>query len=198
MKNIIPFIYLFTIITFAQKEKGAVTLINGDIKNGLVKVTANKIIYKSSKDAKAEKYDFSQAKSATIKDKKGVESIFEFVTIKEGKDPELLEVLVNGYLKLYGEGTSVYMVSAPAAGGGFGHVGGVSSTSTFYLKKENENTAQFYTCKGYVPKISFTKLIDQYFNDCPEIQQKVENKEFKKKHYKEIVEFYNQNCASKE
>lgn len=196
MKNkLFLLLFTFSLIINAQKDKGTVTLNNGNIVSGLVKIKSDKIVFKTNKAADAEKYDFTQAKSATITDKKGEKTTFEFVVIKEGKDPELLELIVDGYLKLYGEGTSTY---SGMSAGMSGYGGSFRSTSTHYLKKESEAIAQFYKCEGYVAKISFTKFVEEYFSDCPKIQSKVKDKEFKKKDYKEIVEYYNSHCASKE
>jgi len=185
----------FSLVSHSQKDEGTVTLKNGSIINGLVKITSDKIVFKSNKNADSKKYDFTEARAASIKDKKGNKTTFEYVVIKEGKDPELLELIVDGYLKLYGQGTTTY-TAMPVGMGGYG--GGFRSTSTHYVKKENETVAQFYKCEGYIPKISFKKFVDEYFTDCPKLQSKVKKKEFKKKHFKEVVEYYNNNCAPKE
>lgn len=194
MKNkLFLLFFTFSLIINAQKEKGTVTLIDGTAIDGFVKVTSNKIIFKSDKNAKADKYDFTQAKSAIIVDKKGNEAMFEFVKINEDKDPKLLSIIVDGYLRLYSESITMYFGQPSASNPG----GGFSGSSTYYIKKTNEEIAQYYVAYGYIPKVSFEKVIESYFSDCPKIQTKVENKEFKKKNYKEIVEYYNQNCALK-
>lgn len=41
---------------------------------------------------------------------------------------------------------------------------------------------------------SFKKSIQQYFNDCPELNVKIEKKIFRRKDLVKIVEFYNSNC----
>jgi hypothetical protein len=192
MKKALLLIFtLSTCFSFAQKEKGTVTLIDGTILNGYVSVS-NKIKFRSSLEEKSTTYDYESAKEATVVDKKGKESKFEYVVIKENKKPIILEILVDGFLRLYTENTTQYTSSF-----GGGGMGGFRSSSTYYLKKQTEEIAQQCAAFGYIGN-SFKKFINSYFTDCPEIITKVEKKEFKKKNYDEIVEFYNSNCATKE
>ena len=43
--------------------------------------------------------------------------------------------------------------------------------------------------------LSFRKDMMNYFSDCPELSQKIENKEYKKRDLESIVRFYNSNCG---
>lgn len=182
---------LTTFICFSQKEHGTITLNNGSTITGLVKVTKSAFKFKESEDSEAVKYDFEKAKEATITDKKGIITKFEFVALKEGKQPELLQIVEDGYMRLYSDSNTYFGSAAPGAGSSF------RTTETYYVKRKNETVAQYYLAVGYIPKIGFKKVIETYFKDCLEIQQKVENKEFRSNDYIEVVKFYNSNCAPK-
>ena len=41
---------------------------------------------------------------------------------------------------------------------------------------------------------NFKNAASDYFADCPELVTKIQNKEFKKKHVRDIVKFYNLQC----
>lgn len=189
MKKIfLTVLILSTISLFAQKEKGTLTLIDGTILNGYVSVS-NKIKFRTSLDAKSTIYDFENSKEATVTDKKGITKKFEYVVIKENKKPILLEILSDGYLRLYLNNNTQFSSNIGGSG-----MTGFRNTATYYLKKSTETIAQECAAFGYIGK-SFKKFINSYFTDCPAIINKVEKKEFKKENYEEIVEFYNSNCA---
>ncbi len=190
-KTLLFILILSTYFVFAQKEKGTITLIDGTILNGYVSVS-NKIKFRTSLEEKSTSYDYESAKEATVIDKKGKVSKFEYIVLKEGKKPVIMEILVDGFLRLYTENTTQFNANL----GGSGTVGGFRSTTTYYLKKQTENIAQKCAAFGYIGP-GFKKFINSYFSDCQEIIKKVEKKEFKKNNYEEIVEFYNSNCTTK-
>ncbi len=187
MKIIISCLILFVSTScFSQKDKGSIVLIDGSVISGLVKINSNTIKFKDSKNSKSVEYDFKTAKSATFYDQKNKEYKYEFITIENKENPVLFKLEIDGYLKLYSESLSSY-----------GGMSGFRSSSTFYIKKENEPISQYYVAFGYIPKISFNNVIESYFTDCKAIQDKVKNGDFKKKDYFEIIEYYNANCARK-
>ncbi|WP_142786368.1 hypothetical protein [Changchengzhania lutea] len=46
-------------------------------------------------------------------------------------------------------------------------------------------------------KRHFKKNVNEFFKDCPEIIRKVKENEFRRREMVSIVDFYNENCASK-
>jgi len=190
MKSKYTFLLLFfSCICFSQKNQGIITLIDGTTISGQVKVTKNGFKYKESEDSEAVKYDFTKAKEAEITDKKGVVTKFEFIVLKEGKEPDLLQVVIDGYLRLYTD--DQIMFSGPTGGGM------MVTNVTYYVKRKNDAVAQYYKAVSNLPKIGFKKVVESYFTDCPQIQQKFEAKEFRPSDFVEIVNFYNTNCAPK-
>lgn len=100
-------------------------------------------------------------------------------------------MISDDFLKLY----SLSYTSFASTGMGVGI--GFRNTSTYHIRRASDKVGQYYVAYGYIPKISFKKVVLSYFTDCPQLQEKVENGEFKKDDFVKVVEFYNQNCAPK-
>lgn len=192
MKNIsLIIVILFSLKSFSQKEKGTITLINGKVLSGLVKATSSSFKFKENINSEAIKYDFNEAVSATVVNNKNEEIKYEYVYVEYQKKPLLLTVVIDGFLKLYAEFSTSY------SGGGMGVGMGFRSSSTYHIKRTTDKLGQYFIAYGYIPKVGFKKVVQSYFTDCPQLQEKVESGEFKKDDFEKIVEFYNQNCAPK-
>ncbi len=100
-----------------------------------------------------------------------------------------VEVLVKGEVSLYLK--TFFQTSMNP------NTGAMTQTnkSTYYIKKKDEPYAVFYVAKGYIPPQSFNNVVAEFFKDCPQLIQKVENRVYKKKHFMEIVEYYNSQCG---
>lgn len=188
MKNIsLIIVILFSLKSFCQKEKGTITLLNGKVLSGLVKATSSSFKFKENINSEAIKFDFNEAISAIVVNSKNEEIKYEYVYVEYQKKPLLLTVMIDGFLKLYAEFSTSY------GGGGMGF----RSSSTYHIKRTTDKLGQYFIAYGYIPKVGFKKVVQSYFNDCPQLQEKVEKGEFKKDDFEKIVEFYNQNCAKK-
>ncbi|MFB6317084.1 hypothetical protein [Saccharicrinis sp. FJH54] len=98
-----------------------------------------------------------------------------------------LKLEVDGKLKLFKYyGSQNSSGSFGASSGGM--YGGVSmNTVDNILQKGDGDLMQpnFYRYK---------KELKEFLNDCPELCEKIDNKELKKRDLEEIVRFYNENC----
>lgn len=192
MKNLyFATLLLISFQSFSQKEKGTITLLNGEIKSGLVKVTSNSFKFKENENSEAIKYDYNSATSATVINKKNEELKYEFVYVDYQKTPLLLTIISDGFLKLYAEFTTTYT-------GGMGMGTGFRSSSTYHIKRTSDKLGQYFVAYGYIPKIGFKKVVQSYFTDCPQLQEKVEKGELQKDDFEKIVTYYNLNCAPKD
>jgi len=181
-------VFLFlTVFTYAQKKEGTLIFKDGKTINGLIKTKGSKVLFKQNKQSEIITYTHDKLSGIQFINKKNKIYKFEYITINPKKEPKLYYVEIDEFLKLYSEGNTIFSMQ----GGG---LGSSRKTSTFYLKKENEDVATFYTAFGYIPKDKFKKVVNEYFNDCKPLLEKINTKEFKKKHYFEIVEYYNNNC----
>ena len=179
----------------AQKDKGTIKLLNGKSISGLVKIKGNKISFKKNKSSKKVNYNYENVAMVTYLDKDNNEHKYEYIKLTYKKKPQLMLIQIDGFLKLYTE--SNFTFSGGAGTGGFGTAAGAGSFSggsTYYIKRENEKFATYYVAFGYIPKNKFKKVVRDYFKDCKSLLNKINNNEFKKKHYVEIVEYYNTNC----
>lgn len=98
-----------------------------------------------------------------------------------------LRLEIDGKLKLF---NYYYTQSSPgmynSSTGGM--TGGYSYTVEKYVfQKETGELKRF---KG----LTFRKDMIEYFNDCPELSKKIEDKEFRKNDMESIVRYYNSNC----
>lgn len=193
MKNIsLTVVILFSLQSYCQKDKGTITLINGKVLSGLVKATSSSFKFKENVNSEPIKYDFNEAISATVVNSKNEEIKYEYVYVEYQKNPLLLTVMSDGFLKLYAEFSTSY------GGGGAGAGMGFRSSSTYHIKRTTDKMGQYFIAYGYVPKEGFKKVVKSYFTDCPQLQEKVENGAFKKDDFEKIVDYYNQNCAPKQ
>jgi hypothetical protein len=182
---------LLVLQSYSQKQQGTITLIDGTVLTGTVKVTDDAFKYRENENSEWRKFDHNSAVAATFINSSNVEEKFEFIYLEKKVSPLLLQVVVDGYLKLYFETTSYQGVGAQ----GIGPV--VNNVTTYYIKRKTETTAQYFTVVGSIAKTAFKEVVKSYFTDCPQLQKKVADGVFKKKHVEEIVKFYNQNCAPK-
>jgi hypothetical protein len=182
--------FLLTTQLYSQKEKGTITLLDGTVISGYVKANDNSFKFKESENSESVKFDYKKAKSATIVNSEGGDMIYEFVYVDYQKKPLLLAVVIDGFMRLYGDSTMSFT-------GGTGAGTGFRGSSTYHIKRKKDEIGQYFIAYGYIPKVGFKKVIENYFTDCPQIHAKVKKGDFGKDDFKEIVEFYNQNCSPK-
>ncbi len=97
-----------------------------------------------------------------------------------------LRIEIDGNLKLF---SYSYTQQYP---GMYNGSTGVTTGGSYRLEKfalqKGERTLK-------VPAdLTFRKDMSDYFNDCPDLVRKIENKEFRKNDLKAIVKFYNEYC----
>ncbi len=68
---------------------------------------------------------------------------------------------------------------------------------SYYVGKGNGEAVDHLYTKGLPFAKKFKNSMKSYFKDCPELIEKVENKDFKSNAIREIIEFYNHNCFQK-
>ncbi|MFI1772535.1 hypothetical protein [Thalassobellus citreus] len=179
----------------AQKTKAVLTFKNGTVKTGLGKLLGgNKIKFRVNKNRKATKYDFNLLKQVKIYNQTDIIT-YVSVKIKDKEKPNILEQVVLGRVTLYQKTSMGYN---PGMGGvGFGGTGfstGYSyNINNFYVKKEGDTEA-FHLGSNQLFTKNFKQAASDYFKDCPLLVKKIQNRTFKKKDLRAIVEFYNNEC----
>jgi hypothetical protein len=193
MKKLLILFFLISLNSYAKYFEGKVILKDKTEMSGFIELGKNSSInYKSDKKSKKEEIYAEKIERILIIDKKQNINIYEFhLTITKGvvgnnENMRLLQVLLEGKVNLYGTSTSFTYNT------GFGISG--HDSSTYFIKRKEEDKPVFFIAFGYIVKQNFKDFVNEYFKDCGTLIDKVEKKEFKEKHYTEIVEFYNNNC----
>jgi len=123
-------------------------------------------------DAKEIIFDYKGAKIRMV-------SVFKPNTDISQNVKIFLKIINDDYLKLY---IYHYYQSGP------GQYGGPSKA---YLLQKGDSLLKW-------PKnVFFRKDMVEYFSDCKELAEKIENKEYKDDDIEEIVKFYNSKCIVK-
>jgi len=178
----------------AQRTPAVLTFNDSTVKTGLGKLTENNTVkFKISKKEKAVKYKFSDLKQATI----GANT-YMYVNIENKKNPKVLERVLAGKVYLYRKITQGYMPTLGGAGqggtAGVGFGGGhYYNIKDFYVRKMNETHATHLGSNQLFTK-NFKKAASDYFEDCPELVKKIQDRTLKKKDLRDIVLFYNNHC----
>ena len=187
---------VFSFFSIGQKTKGTLVFKNGDTKEGLVKLSGSQEVkFRKNKKEKAVKFDFEKLDYAQIYF--GKESHIYKNVLVSGKDsPMVLEEIVKGRVSLYNlfsQGYSVGFAPMGAGGAPMPTGGNFYSINNLYVLKESETNATHLGSNQLFTK-NFKAAASEFFKDCPTLVDKIQNKEFKKKEIKAIVEFYNSHC----
>ena len=197
-------------------EKATLKLRNGKVIEGEAKITYEKEV-KFRKDNIKEKYDYRTLESfKLIKDGKTASYIYKIIV---GKKPRLMKVVreypgrINLFVIEYRQNSSSGTFSTPQSSQINTPAGDVVVTNPGSPVNSGVSLGvvnEYYANKGSgleVTKIGddhpvfgkrqFKKAINEFFKECPEIINKVKKNEFRRRDMVSIVDFYNENCASK-
>lgn len=64
----------------------------------------------------------------------------------------------------------------------------------YFLEKNNHNKLVLVGAKGNFMYKNFKKTASKYFEDCPNLVQKINSKEYKLSNLPEIIEYYKEHC----
>ena len=201
-----PFIFfLFSIFSNAQMYNAKVKLNSGQVISCKAKlISKNRLKIQRDNSTKKEIIHFKNISSLTIS-KGDIVNRYVYLQVKEkkfNKNPDkryevLREVVLSeSKVSLFVKETEYYNQENLTNPGGFerGFPGGFyGQINNYYLKKADEDDVVHLGSNALFSK-NFTNGIKAYFNDCIELINKVEQREFKNKDIQEIVEFYNNNC----
>jgi hypothetical protein len=192
-------ILLYSINLSAQigYSKAKIYFKDGTIKEGFGKhifLSNKKIKFKENKKDKPIELGFIKVDKFILND---IE--YDFKIIKGKSEITFFKVKQRGKVSLY------YTIktnnSAPMGGmntGGIGvGIGFSTSSEVYYIGKNDEDQiTQLFNLFGPSKKI-FKKIVPQFFGDCPDLLDKIDYKEYKKRDIVKIVDFYNKKCFSK-
>lgn len=231
MNKITVLFLLITTSCLAQLElrnnpylKGEIILINGEIKNGFIKLdgSAFSIKYKESEDQKnSDKIDYKNIDKIVINSNLSTRREFYYKKTDADKFNKFVELIYSNNfdvyiyspdnLSLFYSGVDRSNVMDFLNGSGFPIVNGhnVIWTKRYSISKIKENLSKAKNIKYLLYKKDSEKLNFIYsnkklnefaienFKDCPELILKIENKELILDDIVEIVDLYN-NCINGE
>ncbi|WP_460219508.1 hypothetical protein [Psychroserpens sp. MEBiC05023] len=181
--------------------KGDITLSNGTVKSGLVKVPNNpkqkRVVYKISEKGKVEKIKRDAIASVVVYSENGNAYLYEntkcILHMKREKPSTSSLLLVsakNDYVTFYVE-SGAYKVDK--SDGELGllyryNYGQDFPTVAYYIKKRDKSVANLFYMTGHLGGIKKgTKL---HLTEAPNLVDRVLKKEFKKKDVAEIISLY--------
>ena len=214
MKNLIFTLSLLINLTIsAQKSWAVITLNDGTIKKGYarIKSMASTVKYKANKNANKEFIEFDDIKSLSISENgefvdyeikyKKIPNTYtnnddddddDDEPIKNKKEfhyssPLLLKVEIKGKVNLY----SILVANPPSMGPNGMMYGGGGTHTVYYVSKNN---SEFISSLVGTFGGGFKRRAMKFFNDCPELVEKIKRRKYKFRDFKEIVQFYNNKC----
>jgi hypothetical protein len=186
-------IYLLFFISFSiNAQTHILHFSDGSTKTGSTKRGNKKLKLRETKKGKWQEIDLSTLDYAESIYKNGDTILWTYVSLKEGKKPQLLDI---GYL---GENIRSYEVSISSGGTGrvSNKVGvGVSASITrVFVKRNNENYVTVLR-SGTLFGNSFEDRTSTYFKDCKVLVSKLGTEGFEKGDVDSVIEYYDNNCV---
>ena len=197
--QILLFILLSANVVFSQK-KATVKLKDGRSLSGYCKLSPNQVKFKSSKKGKYKKLIVENVNYVVVQESKKKKISYAFRSIKEGSKPRLLELVYNGSnIKLLKSSFTV-----PLGGASNSKSNGRVTTTTsvglspkltsFYVIKKGDTHATVLSSSSSILK-SFKTRAREYFQDCENLVPLIGKKGYTKKHIKNVVKYYQENCS---
>ncbi|TDT46295.1 hypothetical protein CLV90_0343 [Maribacter spongiicola] len=182
-------------IAIAQKDAATLYFKDGKQLKGMAKlVNGDQVKFKINKGDKPEKYHFEKLEQVVINDREEP-STYIYLETREGYFNVVRELEI-GKVSLYVLEQTGY--SAPmfvgSANGQMNMVhGNYYDIKNLYVSKGVNGEVTHLGSNQLFSK-NFKNAASTYFSDCPVLVEKIQNKEYKKKHIRDIVNFYNLKC----
>lgn len=193
MKKTLLILLFFTVNGYSQiytYDKAEIHFRDGKVEEGYVKILNFKEIkFRTSLDDKPVKFNYKKInKIIKREDGKDVEYQYKIVKAKRKNYPRLMKLVTSGKVSLYiTEHKDIVGQNSPL----MLEYDGVS----YYMVREDSHIAEYVGAKTIaIGRKSVTKGLITYFRDCPNLIEKIENKEFGKKDVIKIIEYYNTHC----
>ncbi|PZR18292.1 MAG: hypothetical protein DI539_16205 [Flavobacterium psychrophilum] len=191
--RLLLFFLFYTLHSIAQDQEAKLFFKDGTTVSGYGEIKtkgflntkiAPKILFRFSKDEKADEWDYEMVDKIEFY---GFEMYKTFTYVKVGDDNNieyrLLELITEGKVNLYLEKNEYSGSNNIQQPGSYQKW----ETTTYMVKKESESKL---TVLG-----ANKKKIAEYFKDCSGIKKKLDRNEFSIKNIKDIVEYYNDYCS---
>jgi hypothetical protein len=215
MKKIVLLLLFLPFSIFANFYSGTITFNDNSTKKGLIEIpddpTNQNLKFKSEEKGKVEKFNIDDIIGFIIpEDSKTISqyvsiylaegTVFNPGEFKKNKKKSWARVEKKGKITLY----STYLGYRKAVITPKNTQSGWPSQTRFYVQKPNEETANFYFLHMQSAGTSFAinnykvlkKMTKYHFEkECPNLENLVNIKDFKKNGITRIVDLYDENCG---
>ncbi|WP_299318243.1 hypothetical protein [uncultured Maribacter sp.] len=179
----------------AQNDAATIYFKDGTKLQGLAKlINGDQVKFKNFKGDKAQKYHFDNLEQVVINDKEKP-STYIYLETREGYFNVVRELEI-GAVNLYVLEQTGY--SAPMFVGGVNGQMNMAHGNYYDIKnlyvRRGVNGEITHLGSNQLFSKNFKNEASAYFSDCPVLVEKIINKEYKKKHIRDIVNFYNLKC----
>lgn len=187
--------FVGSFFAIAQNDAATIYFKDGTKLTGLAKlINGDQVKFKKFKGDKVKKYHFDNLAQVVINDREEA-STYIYLETREGYYNVVRELEI-GAVNLYVLEQTGY--SAPMFVGGANGQMNIAHGSYYDIKN-------LYVRRGVSGEIThlgsnqlfsknFKNAASAYFSNCPVLVEKIQNKEYKKKHIRDIVNFYNLKC----
>lgn len=182
-------------IAIAQKDAATIYFKDGNKIQGLAKlINGNQVKFKKNKGDKPKKFHFKELEQVVINDR---EEPSTYVYLETKKDYfNVVRELEIGMVNLYILEQTGY--SSPMFVGGTNGQMNMAHGTYYDIKnlyvRRGLNGEITHLGSNQLFSKNFKNAASTYFSDCPVLVEKIQSKEFKKKHVRDIVNFYNLQC----
>ncbi|RZJ53550.1 MAG: hypothetical protein EOO44_08140 [Flavobacterium sp.] len=198
-KLILITLFLFTFQAYSQDQECTLFFKDGDSIEGYGIIKNNKIKFRISLDSKADTWDFENVSKIEFPDFHMLYT-YEYVKLNSFDNPKLLELVVDGEVKLYRLEKTLLLINMNPEFVDLQKGESILSkhrepnkqtTEVFYLKRKND---EYPTHINIGILSNWKKVTTTYFSDCDFLVKKIKDNKYTSNQINEIVEFYNDIC----
>jgi hypothetical protein len=196
MKKTLLFTLLLLLFSnIYSQNKLSIELKDGTVLEGLGRIKVDEtILFKKAEGAEKEIYNYKTVKKLVIySDNSQQEYEYKVVEDSGGLGSiKLIEIIKTGKVTLYQDYASG-VTYGPNMSGGYGFSS--YSKTTYYISKSGSDVVTNLRIGNTYSK-RFKKIAKRYFNDCPDLLEKINSKFFKRYGINAVVEYYNKKCTN--
>ena len=194
------FLFLNNFFAFSQDQECILYFKDGTSLEGygMLKIVnildpKEKIKFRLTKEEKGDFWDFEDISKITFIGFE-ITKTFEYVKTSKLEYPKLLEILVDGEVKLYRSPESIthrfYFDNNDIGKNNFPKTS-VTSVQNNYLKRDNEKIA---TCIDCYPLKSWAKQVSEYLSNCETLVHDLKKHKYTFAELEDAIIFYNDFC----
>lgn len=165
---------------------------DGSTIDGFGRIKENdEILYRQTEDSEKQIFNHKTIKKLIIYSDDS-EQNYEYRVNNDNGKIKLLEILYFGKINIFKDVVGGVAYAPTPIDGGFGFT--PSSYSFYYISKNGNNIS--VTSLGYATTYSkeFRKKAKEFFNSCPDLLEKINNKYFNRYGIEAVVKYYIENC----